>query len=105
MRILDFIVSGQKIERDPRCDFSDIATGSRGYLHARFRFSADWKGCKVVAVFSCRGKEYMVPMETNVCAIPYKALVGNTVGVYLVGQHDDYRITTNRVRFEQGKGA
>ncbi len=105
MRVLDFIVSGQKLECDPACDFSGIATGSRDYLHARFRFSADWKGCKVVAVFSCRGREYMVAMEKPTCTIPYKALIGSTVSVYLVGQHDDYRITTNRVSFMQGKGA
>jgi len=104
VRVLDFIVSGQKIDRDPACDFSGIATGSRGYLHARFRFSADWKGCKVVAVFVCRGKEYFVPLKTNICAIPDEALIGNEVSVYLVGQKD-YRITTNRVSFTQDKGA
>lgn len=60
MKILDFIVSGQKIECDPMCDFSNIASGSRGYLYARFRFSAEWLDCKRVAVFSCRGKEYPV---------------------------------------------
>ena len=32
MRVLDFIVSKQRIYRDPECDFNDIASGTRGYL-------------------------------------------------------------------------
>lgn len=104
MRILDFIVSGQKIERDPMCDFSGIASGSRGYLHARFRFSADWKGCKKVVVFSCRGKNYPTPLSGTVCEIPPEALVGSTVGVSLVGQRGPTRITTNTVSFHQSNG-
>ena len=101
MRVLSFIVSGQKIERDPSCDFSGIAPGSRGYLQARFRFSADWKGCKRVAVFSHLGREFPAPVVNGVCEIPPEALVGNTVGVSVVGQNGEYRITTNTVAFQQ----
>ena len=104
MRVLDFNISRQKIECDPECDFSNIASGSRGYLYARFRFSNDWKGCKVVAVFSCRGEEYLVPLTTNMCLIPSEALIGSTVNVRVVGQHKDYRITTNKVGFRQNTG-
>ena len=104
MRILDFIVSKQKLECDPRCDFSGIASGTRGYLHARFRFSADWKGCKRVAVFSCRGKEIPIPIVYGMCEIPADALVGNTVSVRVIGQRNDYRITTNSMSFQQTTG-
>lgn len=104
MRVLDFIVSGQKIECDPKCDFTNIASHSRGYLYARFRFSADWNGCKKVAVFSCRGKEVAIPLENAVVAIPNATLTGNTVKVSLVGQHGDMRITTNTVSFTQLSG-
>ena len=104
MRILDFIVSGQKISRNLGCDFSEIASGSRGYLYARFHFSSDWKGCKRVAVFSCRGVEYPTPLVNNQCEIPAEALLGSTVQLFVVGQCDSYRITTNRVAFQQNAG-
>lgn len=101
MRILDFIVSGQKITRDPKCDFSGIASGSRGYLKARFRFSADWKGFKRVAVFSCRGKDYPTPILNSVCEIPAEALLGDTVGVRVIGRCGEIEIPTNRITFQQ----
>ncbi len=104
MRVLDFIVSKQRIYCDPECDFNDIASGTRGYLQARFRFSADWNGCKRVVVFSCRGVDYPVPLRNNVCVIPAEALIGNTVKVAVVGQSDGYRITTNTVEFTQSTG-
>ena len=104
MRILDFIVSQQRIECDPACDFAGIASGSRGYLYARFRFSADWKGCKKVAVFSYRGEDSPTPLKNDLCLIPAEALVGNTVRVSVVGQRGECRITTNKVSFQQTTG-
>lgn len=104
MRILDFVVSKQKIECDPVCDFTGIAPGSRGYLYARFRFSADWNGCKKAVVFSCRGKDECVPLKNGMCEIPPEALVGSTVGVRVVGEQGGCRITTNKVSFQQTTG-
>lgn len=101
MRILDFIVSKQKIECDPVCDFTGIAAGSRGYLYARFRFSADWVGCKRVAVFTSRGKKHCVALINGMCEIPAEALIGSSVGVAVVGERDGYRIPTDRVSFQQ----
>ena len=101
MRILDFIVSGQRIECDPGCDFSGIVSGTREYLMARFRFSSEWRGCKRVAVFSCRGKEYPTPLTNGLCIIPDKALIGTNVEVSVVGQSGTYRITTNSTSFTQ----
>lgn len=104
MRILDFIVSGQKIIRDPKCDFSGIASGSRGYLKARFRFSADWRGCKAAVIFYCRGKEIPVPLKTSICDIPDDALIGSSIGVKVIGKKGDMVIPTNTIYFEQTKG-
>lgn len=104
MRILDFIVSGQKIARDPKCDFSGIASGSRGYLKARFRFSADWRGCKAAVIFYCRGKEIPVPLKTSIIDIPDDALIGSSVGVKVVGKQGNMVIPTNTIYFEQIKG-
>lgn len=101
MRVLDFIVSGQTIKRDPLCDFTGIVAGSSGYLRARFHFSSDWAGCKRVAVFSCAGQEYPAALAGNVCDIPAEALTGRAVQVYVVGQRGEYRISTNKTAFPQ----
>lgn len=104
MRVLDFIITGQKIERDPACNFTGIVSNTCGYLRAKFRFSDDWKGCKKVAVFSSCGTSYPTPVVNNECEIPAEALTANTVMVSLVGQRDKYRITTNTVGFQQSIG-
>lgn len=101
MRVLDFMITGQRIACDPRCNFTGIAAGTRGYLLARFRFSSDWAKCKRVAVFSCRGKDYPVPIINGTCTIPEEALVGSRVELHVVGQRSDCRIVTNTTWFEQ----
>lgn len=102
MRILDFIVSGQTLRCDPECDFTGIAPGSRGYLHARFSFSQEWTGCKKVALFYCRGKEFPAPLVKGVCVIPAEALVGSIVQVSVEGRRGDFRITAGTAAFKQG---
>lgn len=101
MRNLDFIVDGQKLARDPLCDFTGIAAGSRGYLFARFRFSKEWSGCKKVAVFFSKGQEYPVGLKDNGCEIPAEALTGRSVQVYVVGRRAGMQITTNMSAFPQ----
>lgn len=101
MRVLDFIVSGQTLTKDPLCDFTGIAAGSRGYLYARFRFSKDWAGCKKAAVFTCNGKDYPVGLKDNMCEIPAEALTGRAVQVYVVGRRAGCNIPTSVVAFPQ----
>jgi len=97
VKVLDFNIVGQTITRDPRCDFSGIVAGSRGYIHARFRFSADWAGCKKVAVFS----GHPVPLVHNTCEIPAEALTGTSVQVRVVGRRPGFEISTDTVAFPQ----
>lgn len=101
MRVLDFIITGQKLRRDPLCDFSGLAAGSRGYLFARFRFSANWVSCKKVAVFVCKGKEYPAALKNNMCEIPAEALAGQIVKVYVVGRKPGVELTTDEAAFRQ----
>ena len=101
MRVLDFIATGQTLLRDPACDFGGIVAGSRGYLRARFHFSREWAGCKKVAVFTCKGKDYPAPLELNMCDIPEEALAGSAVQVYVVGRRPGYQITTAATAFPQ----
>lgn len=104
MRVLSFTVTGQKLERDPACDFAGIVSNTRGYLRAKFRFSADWKGCKKVAIFTGIGKEVPTPLAGDMCEIPPEALTGNLVQVAVVGQRGTVRITTNTLEFKQSTG-
>ena len=101
MRTLDFIATGQTLKRDPLGDFTGIVAGSSGYLRARFRFDRDWAGCKKVAVFTCKGKDYPVPLELNMCEIPAEALTGSAVQVYVVGRRPGYQIATDVAAFPQ----
>jgi hypothetical protein len=100
---LEFIVSGQTLTKDPRCDFSGIAAGSRGYLFARFRFSKDWAGCKKAAVFTTpSGQEYPVGLgKDNLCEIPAEALTGKAVRVMVVGRRNGGNIPTTEIAFPQ----
>lgn len=105
MRVLDFKVTGQVAERDPGCNFYGIVSHTSGYLYARFKFSADWAGCKCAAVFTSGDKEYPVPLVKNMCLIPAEALKRQSVGVSVVGKRSDgYRITSTEVRFIQQRG-
>lgn len=104
MRTLQFDVEGQRLRQDPACDFSDIVSNSRGYLRARFQFSADWTGCKKVAIFTGESCEEMRPLVGDCCDIPDCVLTGTTVQVSVVGQRGGLRIPTNTIEFRQKTG-
>lgn len=54
MRVLDFKVDGQKLQRVG--DFSHVARGTKNYLCCKFTFSddTDWRDCILVAAFTIR---------------------------------------------------
>ena len=96
MRLLKFNVNAQHVQKDPECDFSNIAPGSQGYLRAQFTFSPEWQDCVIVASFWRGKKEHAVLVTDGICDIPSEALVGPTYRVSVIGQRGDYRITTNK---------
>lgn len=101
MRLLNFNVNTQHIQKSPDCDFEHIVAGTHNYLRACFTFSPEWHGCIIVASFWRCGKEHAVLVEDGQCDIPAEALVGRSFSVSLVGQRGDYRITTNRIFIRQ----
>lgn len=103
MRILKFIVEGQKIIPDPSCNFSGIVKGTKGYLQAEFKFDNDWNGCRKAAVFNKLGKDYPVPIVGNKCEIPAEALTWRKFEVSVVGERDGYRITTDKAEVIQNE--
>lgn len=104
MRTLCFIVEGQRLKPDPACDFGGIVSNSKGYLRARFRFSADWAGCKKAAIFAGAAGEEPVALVGDCCMIPDIALTGPVVQVSVVGQKNGTRIPTNTCEFKQKTG-
>lgn len=101
MRELKFIVNAQQIYKDLSCDFDNIVSGTKNYLKAHFTFSPEWQDCTLVARFWRSGKEYAVLIQDGVCDIPPEVLIGRTFGVSVIGQKEDYQITTNRILVRQ----
>lgn len=106
MRILDFLINGQTIIRDPTCDFKGLASGSRGYLKCRFEFSPEWAGYAKVARFERYDDVIFVPLVDNACMVPdcIADKVEFSVSVIAESESEDIRITTNRLTITQAKG-
>jgi len=104
MRTLRFLVDGQIIEKDPKCDFSGLVSGTEGYLRAEFSFSNEWDKCHKAASFWKFGEENPIILENNACIIPAAALTYKFFEVSVMGMRKGYTITTNRIRVEQGGG-
>lgn len=102
MRVLNFDVIEQKLQKNPKSDFSGIIRGSKGYLQCGFNLSKEWKGCRVAASFWYYEKEIdAAPVIGGSCTIPDSVTDYREFEVSLVGIRDSYRITTNRVKIEQ----
>ena len=101
MRTLRFLVNQQKMIKDPDCNFSEIVSGTRGYLRADFLFSDEWKGCAVAAVFSCVDGAEAVPVVNGACEVPGLVSDKKLWWVSAVGAKGDYRITSNKVEVRQ----
>lgn len=102
MRVLEFEVDKQLLQKAPGCDFSNIVPGTSGYLHARFKFSEDWQGCIKAARFLYNGQEYATKLEDDFCEIPPDALAGWKFKVSVEGARPDgYRITSTTTTVKQ----
>lgn len=101
MRILQFTVEGQRLSKSG--DFTGIIRGSKKYLRSQFVFNgSDWNGCKVVAVFQLKDKEYPVAIDSNrSCMVPDEVTDSSAFKIRLIGRKNDYQITTNKVLISQ----
>lgn len=96
MRTLEFFVNVQRITKNPDCDFSGVAAGTKGYMYAKFSFSAEWDGFEKAASFFAEGKEYPVVLdEDDACEIPSEALLGTLFFVGVTGKMNEKILTTN----------
>ena len=103
MRILDFIVKGQSLTKNPDCDFGNIVAGTKGYLSARFQFYGnEWNGCKKAASFWVGDTEHAVLLdENNSCVIPAEVLINDRFEVSLTGLKDGLLIKTTKTKVKQ----
>lgn len=104
MRTLKFIVDGQTIKPDPKCDFTGLVPGTKQHLQAEFTFSNEWKNAaKVVGFYSRLGKEY--PPQTlnrgRTCTIPIEALQKRIFKLKVIGQNG---LVTNKLTVDQKGG-
>lgn len=105
MRVLSFIVEDQMIRKDPACDFTNLISGTGGYLKARFVFNQEWRGYTTIAVFRKLSSEYPVPIINGECIIPGDTLESDWFKVKVIGQKKaGQRLTTNEVEVKQTGG-
>lgn len=101
MRILTFNVHGQKLEKDPTCDFDNIVAGSKNYLKAYFNLPEDWQNCVVAASFWRGKEENAMILENNMCEIPDEMIDYPTFRVSLTCKKNQQLIPTNKVLVRQ----
>lgn len=107
MRVLEFIVEGQILTKNPSCNFENLVPGTEGYLQAHFSFSPEWNGCVKAAAF-WRGDQECTPQllkDGHTCMISADALTGRSFGVSIVGKKGNQLMPTNRVVVVQNGGA
>lgn len=104
MRILEFTVRQQRLNKSMTCSFGGLIAGTKGYLHAKFEFLDDsWNECShKIASFWLDNKEAaMILDENNMCIIPPEVLTGEEFRVYLIGANKDFHIETNELKIKQ----
>lgn len=103
MRILKFLIDGQKLSADPSCDFSGIVPDTSNYLFAEFSFSNEWAGTVKVAEFKKRRGVAPIPVGiiNGQCEIPSEVLTGSKFFVNVIGKRGRYKITTNECFIKQ----
>lgn len=102
MRILRFNVEKQRLKKDNTCDFSRLAPGTKGYLHAAFNFSKEWDDCKKAAIFfRDPDNAYYEPIIDEKCKIPEQVTEYKMWKMQVVGEKEGYRITTTTVEVMQ----
>lgn len=104
MRILNFKINGQKLEKTG--DFSGIIRGSRKYLKCRFDFiDREWLTMTRIAVFEWGNVEYAVLLKPDdTCFVPDEVADHSCFKVKVVGILGDSKknITNREVVLQEG---
>lgn len=97
MRVLEYNVSGQKLEAIGNHD--NVVKGSRNYIKAKFKLNdKDWDGCSLAAEFIIGRKSIASEVDKDFsCFVPDKACDSFYYKVRLHGKRGLKKITTNCV--------
>lgn len=101
MRLLDFVVDKQSICKSTNCDFTGLVAGTKGYLYARFGFSAEWRSIKKVAVFKCDSGEYPVIIKHGMCRVPDEVAAATSFKVTVIGRNNNKTMTCSHATVVQ----
>lgn len=99
MRYIDLDLNKMSLSVSKGCDMSEIVSGSRNYLAVRLNCDYDWEMFGKVCVFVTAGnRQYPTPVVGNVAVVPdVLTMPDANIGLYVVGQNGDVRVTTNVV--------
>lgn len=87
MRTLKYIVTGQKVERDLKCDFENIRRGTNNYINLLFVFDSEWNGAvKVISMKNSDGVETNRVLENNQVSLPLSVTDGSLFYFELYGK-------------------
>lgn len=100
MRTLKYIVTGQKIERDLKCDFEDIKKGTNNYINLLFVFDIEWKDTiKVISMKNSDGIETNRVLENNQVLLPLQVTDGSLFCFELYGKKADGTIIRTNTEY------
>lgn len=100
MRILKYIVTGQKIERDLKCDFEDIKKGTNNYINLLFVFDSEWNNTvKVISMKNSDGIETNRVLENNQVSLPLQVTDGSLFYFELYGKKADGTIIRTNTEY------
>lgn len=100
MRTLKYIVTGQKIERDLKCDFEDIKKGTNNYINLLFVFDNEWKDTiKVISMKNSDGVETNRVLENNQVSLPLQVTDGSLFYFELYGKKTDGTIIRTNTEY------
>lgn len=103
MRTLKYIVEEQRLSKDPSCDFSNLVSGSSGYVNLEISAIGDsWSGCSKVVCFEAGGEKEFIGVVNGLCDIPsqFGKRKSYKISVYGV-RKDGYEIHTNSIWIKQ----
>lgn len=104
-RVLSFNIEGQKIVKDPNCDFSGLVSGTKGYYRAKFSFDHSWRDYKKIAVFRTTKEKKYIPIVQGECQVPDEITSSLLYYVSIIGVEGDKTIPTTEVAVRQYRGA
>lgn len=99
MRDLNFSVKEQLLTKEG--DFSNLVSGSIGYLRCKFDLSSDWSGKRLIAVFTYKDVESAVGVSSDgTCMVPNDIVSHKYFKLQIVGVSQGSLVKTNKVLVE-----